>query len=418
MEFLIKNALIVHPPSPYHLSKKDILIDNGVIKEIKNNLVAEKAKIIQSTNLHCSIGWMDIGTHLGEPGYEYRETTDSLSAAASAGGYTAVAPFPSTDPIIQAASDIQYLVNRFEPKLQDVYPIAALSKNKEGKDLTEMRDLITNGCKGFTDGMGGKLSSGLLLRALQYISDTDAIIIDFPYSEELAYQGQIHEGKTSIRLGLPGIPDISETIPLQRTIEIIKYVNAKILIHGISSSESLVYLKKARKKLAEIFCSVPYLNLISSEEDLEGFNSNFKVLPPIREKSTAKKLVNGLVKGQIDAIVSNHIPLEEEKKLLEFSYVTPGAIGLETCYAALNTYLGPEVMLDLIPKLGQGPRNIFKIDIPEIKIGSKANLTFFDPTLEWKYTKPKSLSRNSPFLDKAFTGKVLGVINGRKHHLT
>lgn len=416
MEFLIKNAVVVHPSSPHHLSKKDILIENGIIKEIKNNISSTRARIIQSENLHCSIGWMDIGTHLGEPGYEYRETTESLCEAASAGGYTAIAPFPSTDPIIQSASDIQYLLNQFAQKAQDVFPIAALSKNKAGKDLTEMRDLIAHGCKGFSDGLSGNVSAGLILRALQYIQDTDALVVLFPFQEELAYQGQIHEGKTSIRLGLPGIPDISETIPLQRILEIARYVDTKVLVHAVSSVQSLDYIKRVKKEFGKVYCTVPYMNLVASEDDLEGFNANFKVMPPLRENNTSRSLVKGLLKNQINAIVTNHKPLEEEKKLLEFSFVSPGAIGLETCYAALNTFLGHETTIDLIPKLGIGPREIFKLSIPEIKAGAKANMTFFDPDKMWDYINPKSLSSNNPYIGKSLKGKVIGIINGRKSY--
>jgi len=414
MEFLIKDATIVHPHSTHHLQKKDLLVSNGFIAEIGNDIEVDKAKIISSPNLHLSLGWMDIGTHLGDPGFEYRETTDSLCAAASAGGYTAIAPFPSTMPIIQTASNVQYLKDRFESKLQDLIPIAALSQNRNGKDLTEMRDIIAHGCRGFSDGLVGQDYSGLLLRALQYIRDTDAIIIDFPYSEALAFNGQIHEGETSLLLGLSGIPEIVESIPLHRTLEIVKYVGSRILIHGISATESLDILKKARKKIEELFTTVPYLNLIATEKDLEDFDANLKVLPPLRNKLAAKRLLEALKKDQITAIVSNHCPLEEEKKMLEFVYAEPGATGLETCYAGMNTHLGENNMLDLIPKLSIGPREIFRMEIPMLLVGEKANLTLFDPSQEWVYDHPKSLSHNNPFLGKKLRGRVIGVINGRK----
>jgi dihydroorotase len=392
----------------------DLFISKGTISEIGKNLKVDKAKVVSSPNLHCSIGWMDIGTHLGDPGFEYRETTDSLCAAASAGGYTAIAPFPTTMPIVQSASEMQYLKNLFDKKLQDLIPIAALSQGKKGKDITEMRDLIANGCRGFTDGLVGQESSGLLLRALQYIQDTDAIVIDFPYSDSLAFNGQIHEGETSLLLGLSGIPEIAESIPLHRTLEIVKYVGTRILIHGVSAIESLSILKKASKSIDKLFTTVPYLNLITTEKDLQDFNANLKALPPIRNKRAARKLLKALKEDQITAIISNHCPLEEEKKMVEFVYAEPGATGLETCYAGLNTHLGEKTMLDLIPKMSIGPRSIFQLDVPILEVGEKANLTLFDPSVNWTYNNPKSLSQNNPFLGTELRGKVIGVINGRK----
>ena len=180
MDLLIKKAVIIDKDKSLNGETKDILISKGRIQKIAKNISSPNAKKIESPNLHCSIGWCDIGTHLGEPGYEQRETTDSICEAASAGGYTTLIPFPVTEPIIQSASDLKYLKSVFSNKIQDVYPIAALSKNTTGTELTEMRDLEAHGAVAFGDGLHSVNSAGLMMKALQYASASKCPIIDFP----------------------------------------------------------------------------------------------------------------------------------------------------------------------------------------------------------------------------------------------
>lgn len=418
MDILIKKAQIHDPSLKHHGQRKDILISKGVIKSIAKNISSSNTQLIEGDNLYCSIGWCDIGTHLGEPGYEHRETTQTLSDSASKGGYTGIAPFPNTIPIIQSAADLKYIKSLFRSKIQDLYPIAAISKDLKGNDLTEIKDLIHHGAFALSDGLLGVQSSGLLLRALQYTSSEKIPIIDHAFDRSLTDGGQMHEGSVSISLGMKGIPSIAESIQVLRNCKLAKYADATLIAHAISTKKSLHFIQEARKKQAHIYSTVSYLNLVADHNMLEGFDSNYKVTPPLRLPSDSKDLFNAVKKGRIDAIISNHVPLESEKKFLEFPYASPGAIGLETCFAALNSKYGENQLDVIINALSVGPRRILNIPIPRINIGEKANLTIFDPEIKWTYDKSASLSDNSPFIGASFTGKAIAIINGSKLHIS
>ena len=418
MDILIKKALILDPSGRFDAERKDILVSKGVIKRIAKTIPQGNKIVIESGNLHCSIGWCDIGTHLGEPGYEHRETTQSLSEAASRGGYTALAPFPNTLPVVQSASDVKYVKSLFSNRIQDVHPIASISKDLKGTDLTEMKDLIQHGAVGFSDGLKGIQSSGLLLRALQYTKGEGVPIIDHAIDSSLADGGQMHEGGMSISLGMKGIPAIAEVIQVQRNCKLLKYANASLIAHAISSKKSLDYINEGIKKKLNISATVPYLNLVADHEMVEDFDSNYKVTPPLRLPSDSRDLFNALTKGKISAIISNHVPLESERKMLEFPYATPGAIGLETVFAALITRYGKVHLDSIVEALSYGPRSILNINIPKIEIDQRANITLFDPDIEWIFNETASISQNSPFLGNQFKGKVVGIINGSRYHIS
>ena len=227
----------------------------------------------------------------------------------------------------------------------------------------------------------------------------------------------MHEGNVSITLGMKGIPSIAESIQIQRNCKLTKYANSSLIAHAISSKKSLNLLQEATKKNIDVKSTVSYMNLVADHRMLENFNSNFKVTPPLRLESDSKDLFNAVRKGRIDAIVSNHVPLESEKKLLEFPYATPGAIGLETCFAALNTTYGSHLDV-IVHALSESPRSILNIPIPRVSTGEKANLTLFDPDTKWTFEKSASLSQNSPFIGREFTGRTVATINGSKYHIS
>lgn len=417
MEILLKNALIIDERSSHHGKRKDILIAKGKIQSIANNISSSKAKKIKSDNLHISIGWMDIGTHLGEPGYEQRETTTTLANAAMAGGYTAIAPFPNTVPVIETPSDITYLKEHFKNFVLDIHPIVALSNGTEGKELTEMRDLVHHGAIAFSDGLKGTSSAGLLLRGMHYIADLNIPVIDVPEDSSLANGGQMHEGEMSVTLGLKGIPDIAESMQVQRDITLHSYTGGKLILHNISGKKACQIIADAQKDNVNLKATTPYLNLITNHEKLAGFNVNYKVFPPLKEENDRVMLIEALKKGNIQAIVSNHRPLEIEKKMLEFPYATPGTTGLETCFPALNTFFKGKHLEIIVRSLSVGPRQILNLTVPEIKTGELANITFFDPDIEWVFNDSQSLSKNNPFLGQTFTGKVIGTILGGKMNM-
>lgn len=416
MLILIKNATIISPSSKYHNSKKDILVKNGEIKKIANRITDTKAKVISSNNLHISLGWLDVGACSGEPGFEHRESLESLSQTAAAGGYTSLAIFPNTQPVLDNKSSIQYILNATERHPVDYFPIGALSKNCEGEDITEMMDMTSNGAVAFSDGMLSVQSNGLLLRALEYIKSTDRVIIHRPEDSSISNGNDIHEGQVSTSLGLKASPSLSEFLTIERDIQLAMYAESKLLVHGISAKESVEKLVSNKSK--NISCSVNYLNLCLTDEAIQTFDTNCKVSPPLRHQSDKEALIKALNTGSIDIIASNHFPLEDELKKKEFVYAQSGAIGLQTCFSGLMTH-AQNIKLDkIINCLTVKSRKILSIDIPEMEVGSVANLTLFDPEAEWTFDNSTNLSKskNSPFWNQILKGKVIGIVNGKQSH--
>ena len=420
MNLLIKNATIVCRDKSLNGKKFDLLIKNGVIAKIAKNISDQNAKVISSKKLHVSIGWMDIGTQVGEPGFEHRETLSSVADAAAKGGFTTLAPFPNTNPCIDNKSSVQYILNNSQQFAVDFLPIAAISQGCKGQDITEMMDMSNAGAIAFSDGRKPVQDGGLLLRALQYAKASNKKIIQRPVDLSLEYEGMIHEGKTSLSLGLNGMPSLSEYTATSRDIKIAEYAENDIILHTISTKESVDLVKSERKSNPRVSATVSYKNLIQTDEDLLDFDSNLKLQPPLRSTKDQKALIKGIKDGSIQAICSNHVPLEQEQKKLEFPYAGFGAIGLETCYSALNTHLSGTLSKNiLVDRLAYGPRELLNLSIPEIKEGTKANLTLFDPSQEWTYGRReiRSKSKNSPYIGLEFIGKVLGIING-KHYVS
>lgn len=415
MKYLIKNCKVIHRGSKLHNKKVDILIDNGVITEIETKISDPKAILIQGKQLHVSIGWMDIGTHLGEPGYEHRETFESLANAALTGGYTDLVTMPKSIPAIQSKAQIKNLISAGKIHGVDIHPLGALSQDLLGNTISELIDMHHAGAVGYTDGLSPVEKSGVLLRALQYVKQFGGIVIHHPNDLSLANDDLIHEGNVSTSLGMKGSPSLAENLMTYRDVKLQEYSNSRLCIHLINSKESVEVIKKAKKTDSNIVAGVSYLNLIKSHEDLSGFDSNLKVKPILRGIQDQKSLRKGISEDTLDYIASNHYPLEIEKKHLEFPYASHGAIGLETCFAALNTSSSKDLMLEtIIDKLSVGPRKSLGLDVPQLESGAKAKITVFDPGLKWKYEEQKiqSLSHNSPFINQEFEGKVIATFNG------
>lgn len=416
MKVLIKKATIIHHGAK-EATKKDILVENGRISQIARSITAEKAKVIESSDLHVSPGWLDIGAQAGQPGYEYRETFQSLSKAARAGGYTALATFPRNSPPIQSRIEVEYVLQLNEILPIQVYPIGAISQDLAGKDLTEMLDMIHAGAIAFSDGRKHTVESGLLVRALEYVIPFKVVIIDFPLDRNFTSEGQIHEGKISASLGLTGIPTVAEEITVQRDLKLVSYTGSRLHFHGISSGASIAHLQKAKSEKLAVTSDVPAMHLMLEDKDVGDFDSHKKVLPPLRHQKDRKALIKGLKDGVINHISSIHTPMEVETKDCEFTYASFGSIGLETSFAAAHTILKDVMPIeDIIDKFCFGPRAVLGFDTLLVKEGNEANLTLFDPSINWTYDGSKhSLSKNDALAGRAFSGKVIGTLY--KDHL-
>lgn len=415
MEVLIKSAKVVDPNSPQNGKTVDILIKNGKIAEIAKKITpAKKVTEFSAGNLHVSPGWFDMHVHFRDPGFEYKEDIISGANAAAFGGFTGVACMPDTDPPIHTKSEIEYVENKAKGLPVDVYPIGAISKNLEGKDMAEMFDMKTEGAVAFSDGKKAVANAQLQSLALLYTKGFDGLVMTYSDEEKISNNGKMNEGEVSTVLGLKGIPALAEELHVARNLFLAEYHDAKIHLSIISTAKSVDLIRQAKKKGVKVTAEVTAHHLALDDSKLSGFDSFFKVKPPLRTKKDITALTKGLKDGTIDAIVSDHSPEDEETKKVEFDRAEFGIIGLETAYAVVNTYLDNKISIEeLVEKIALNPRKILQLDTPSVKEGEEANITLFDPTYEWTFTADniQSKSKNTPFVGSKFKGKALAICN-------
>ncbi len=415
MQILLKNARIFDGNKEN--KPQDILIRNGRIEEIGDSItVSSGVEIWESSNLCVSPGWFDVGVYAADPGFEHREDLTSAAQAAKAGGFSAIACFPNTDPAIHTKSEVLYVKNQSAALPVHCYPIGAISQDCEGKDLAELFDMHTAGAVAFSDGKRAVQDAGLLLRALQYAQAFNGLVINVPHHKTIAAGGQMHEGVMSTSLGLKGLPALAEELMVQRDLSLLEYSEGRLHIHLVSTAKSVALIRAAKKSGLSVTASVAVVNLCFTDEKLAEFDSNWKVVPPLRSQLDTEALVDGLLDGTIDFICSNHTPWHEEAKNLEFPYAEFGMIGLETSFALCRSFLSKKLKVnDLVEKMSLAPRRILGLPIPKISPGELAELTVFDPDAAWVLEEKniRSKSRNTPFVGQSLKGKVLGVISGK-----
>jgi dihydroorotase len=414
MKILVKNAQILHPGSPYHKKKKDILIDQGKIIKIADNL-KEEGKVIKGRQLKASIGWFDMKANFNDPGNEQKEDIITGCLAAAAGGFTGIALVPNTKPPIQTKNQIQYMISKAASSLPDVFPYGSITSDNLGEEITEMIDQYHAGAVAFTDGEKPIWNTDILLKALLYVRKFDGLIINKPEDKWLNLFGNMHEGVTSTALGLKGMPSLAEEIIIERDIRILEYTGGKLHFSNISTAESVKMIKNARKRL-DISCDIAAHQIAFDDTYLSDFDTNFKVNPPFREKKDIKALIRGLEDATIDVIVSSHSPHDEECKKLEFDHADFGIASLQTVYPVLLDKLGPDGWKIFLDKITVNPRKRLNIEIPKLEEKAEANLTVFDPTEEWKLNSQTNFSKSeySPFWNKNLKGRVIATINKNK----
>ena len=413
MNILIKSAVVIDKKSTFHSKTVDILIEKGIITNIDFNINNPKNyKEINLPNLHLSRGWFDSSVSFGEPGYENRETIKNGLDVAAKSGFTAIALEPNTYPVIDNKSQIEYIKTKSINSSVDIYPIGALTKNSDSKELAEIFDMKNAGAICFGDYKKSIQNSNLLKLALQYTSDFDSIVLSFPQNKDLSLNGVINEDITSTSLGLKGIPAISEEIQVMRDISILEYSGGKLHIPTISTSKSVDLIREAKRKKLNISCSVAIHNLFYEDNTLLGFNTNFKVLPPLRTKKDTKALIEGVKDGTIDLVTSDYYPLNIELKRVEFDNADFGTIGLESFFGALNKLFSTKMSINILTR----GRSLFNVNETKIEIGESANLTLFNPIKEYTFTNKNiiSKSKNSIFLNEKLKGTVYGIINNNK----
>ena len=413
MEILLRQVRIIDPLSPFHQQTIDILIRNGIIVET-GTVPQTFDQELNIPGLCISPGWLDVFSNFCDPGYEFKETLESGANAAASGGYTDVMILPNTNPCLHNKSGIEYIIQRSKNLPVSIHPIAAITKNAEGKELAEMYDMHQSGAVAYSDGTSTIQSPGLLLKALQYIKAVNKTIIQVPDDRSISGVGLMNEGIVSTRLGLPGRPAIAEELMIARDIELTKYTGSKIHITGISTARSVALIKEAKEQGINVSCSVTPYHLCYSDDDLVNYDTNLKVNPPLRKKEDQDALKRGLTDGTIDCIASHHFPEDIDHKLVEFEYAQYGMTGLETSFALVRTCL-PDLELEkIIGLFSTHPRLVF--DLPAIRIDKNepACMTLFLPDEKWVVENLKSKSKNSPLIGKQLTGKPLGIINKDK----
>lgn len=412
---LIKNATVIDTNSEHHLKKTDLLIESGVIKTIAKNIeqIVGETEIIDAEDLYVSIGWMDLRVNFNDPGNEHKEDLISGAAAALKGGFTAVACMGTTNPALHSKSQIEYVLNKSKHLPIHIYPIGTVTTRAEGTDLAELYDMTLSGAIAFSDNKNPLANGELLQRAMLYASGFNKKIIQLPLDKKIANEGKMNEGKVSTMLGLKGIPAIAEELMLQRDLMLAAHHNIAIHIGGVSTAGAVNLIRNAKKEGIKVTCDVHAVNLLLHDEVLQDFDTNFKVMPPLRTQTDIDALIQGLQDDTIDVICSDHTPQDTESKVKEFDIAEFGMIGLETCYGVVCKALENKLSSEkLIEKIAINPRKIFDIEVPKLAENQKANLTIFSPTLGWKYELENGLSKsnNSPFDGYEFKGKVVSTI--------
>ncbi|MEQ8624564.1 MAG: dihydroorotase [Vicingaceae bacterium] len=417
MDILIKSATIIDSKSKYHLKKRDVLIKNGKIEKIADKIEQGSAKVIKAKDLYVSKGWIDLQVNYQDPGFEYKEDIQTGLNASAAGGFTAVGVSPATSPTRDVKAQVEYLVNQSKAHVIDALPYGAVSKNMEGKELAELSDMQFSGALAFSDGKQSIKNPNLLNRALLYSKAFDGTVMNYPNTKDIAELGVMNEGEVSTGLGLKGIPELAEELMVSRDIFLVEYTDGRLHFNTISTAKSIELIANAKAKNLKVSCDIASYSLLLTDSELKEFDTRFKTLPPLRTSKTIKKLISGIKNGTIDAICSDHCPEDIESKKKEFDYAAFGIINAQTAFSVANTALLNSIPLEqLISLFTDGPAKVLGLERPTISEGESANLTLFQPNEKFIFNKDDVLSKsdNSPFFGRELTGKVLGLINGKK----
>lgn len=413
---LIKSAKVAFPGTPFYDSEVDVLVEKGIIAKIATGIKVDsnKVAVFDAKGQHLAPGFFDMNVNFGEPGLETKEDILSGCAAALAGGFTGVAVQPNTQPPVHSHSEVALIVNRARTLPVDVFPIGAISKKREGEELAELYDMKLAGAIAFSDGNKPVQQAGLMSRALLYSKGFGGLILSYAEDASVAAGAKMNEGVTSTYLGMRGNPNLAEALMVARDLYLAEYNNATIHFSTISTAESVDLIRKAKAKGIEVTCDVAAHHLIMTDELVAGFDSNYKVSPPLRTPKDRKAIHKGLKDGTIDAIVSQHTPHEIEFKNVEYQIAAEGIIALQTVLPlALEAGL---TTAQLIDKLAIGPRRVLGLPIPEFQEQAVANFVLFDTEMKWRFDRQtnRSKSSNSPLIGKELKGKATMVINRRQ----
>ncbi|MFH1877783.1 MAG: dihydroorotase [Candidatus Omnitrophota bacterium] len=418
MKIIIKNGRVIDPSRGLD-SRVDILIDKGKIVKTGKGMEEKGAKELDAAGKIVAPGFVDMHTHLREPGREDAETVETALKAAVYGGFTTVSAMPNTLPACDNQAQVKFLLERAaQVKRGNVIPIGAITKGREGKEITEMADLKEAGCLALSDDGSSVPDAELMRRALEYASMLDLLVISHCEDKALAGDGVMHEGYWSTVLGMKPISARSESIMVERDIRLAELAGARIHIAHVSAAESVEMIRDAKKRGVKVTAEAAPHHFTLKDEDVKTFDTSMKVNPPLRSAEDVRAVKKGLKDGTIDVIATDHAPHPEQEKEKEFDYAPFGMIGLETALPLSVMGLIDEGYLDwpgLVRKLSLNPATILKYERGTLMEGAIADIVIIDPEKEWIYTREgiKSRSKNSPFIGRTMKGAVTHVlING------
>lgn len=405
-------------PASGNINKADILVRDGVIVTVAADVDTSGCQVVDCTGKMISPGWMDMHVHLREPGQEHKETILSGCEAAAAGGFTAVACMPNTDPPLHTRDVVEFVIDRGQATPVDVHPIACVSRDRAGKELTEMADLVEGGAVAFSDDGSPVYDAGLMRRALEYSAMLDRPVINHMEDLTLNPHGHMNEGTVATRLGVPGIPGLAEEVMIARDILIAEFTGGHVHVAHISTGRAVELVRDGKARGINVTSEVCAHHFALTDEVVEktSYSTNTKMHPPLRTAGDVQAMKDGLADGTIDAICTDHAPHASFEKEVEFIAAPFGIIGLETAWGLTCRELVKPGVLSLaeaVRKLTIEPRSILRL--PEVKIaeGEPANVTIFDATTEWTFGEEdiRSKSHNTPFIGSAMVGRVAGIYN-------
>ena len=414
-DVLIQGGTLIDPEAGVS-RRADLLVREGRIAAIGTDLGASDVSTFDASGAYVSPGWIDMHVHLREPGYEHKETIATGARAAAAGGFTAVACMPNTDPPIHTRDVVEFVVERGRETPVDVHPIGTVSKKRAGEELAELSDMIQGGAVAFSDDGSPVQDAGLMRRALEYSATLDRPIINHMEDLTLNPHGQMHEGTVSARVGIKGIPALAEDVMVARDCLLAEYTGGHVHVAHISTRGGVDLVRRAKARGARVTAEVCAHHLALTDEEVErsGFSTHAKMHPPLRSADDVEALKEGLADGTIDVLCTDHAPHARHEKEVEFAAAPFGILGLETCWGLIGRELIEPGILSIeeaVEKLTAAPRRILRLPVPELADGAVANLTIFDATTEWTFTRGdiRSKSSNTPFLGAPMVGQPLAI---------
>lgn len=410
-KLVLQGGTILDPLSG-RSKKGNVVIERNKIKSVGSTGGAKGETKIDCSGLVITHGFCDVHVHFREPGREDKETLQTGSRAALAGGFTRVCVMPNTSPPLDTPESIRFIVEKAEECPVHIHPIGAVTKGQKGQELTEVQGIISEGAVALSDD-GFPISDAQVMRlALEYTSMFDKPVINHAEDECLRNNGLMHEGEISTRLGLAGNPSLAEAIMIQRDLELANMIQAKLHVPHVSSAGGAANIRRMKKLNPNITAEVTPHHLFFNDQALLEYNTNFKVAPPIRTEDDRKELIKAVKDGTFDCIATDHAPHTIEEKEATFESAPFGMIGLESCFGAVNKVLDMPLK-ELLKLLTVNPRRVMGFEEDLFKIGCAAELTILDPDQEWIYKEQNiySKSRNTPFIGEKLKGKVRYTIS-------